>query len=138
MSGILQSLTDDVPWIAVIDDEASVRRSLARVFKANDIRAECFSSAEEYLQRSSLSEPQCILLDVELPGGLNGPDLKDRLLDDGVCPPIVFMTGQDEIRPALLVRSPELNSCLRKPFEMSRLLARVRPHLQTAAAGQLM
>jgi len=138
MSQILSTAADDSPWIAVIDDEPSVRRSLARLLKAHGIRAECFGSAEDYLQRTSIGEPHCILLDVELPDGLNGLDLQDCLQDEGACPPIVFMTGQDQIRPAFLLRCPELSGCLRKPFDMSRLLARVGPHLQTAAAGQLM
>jgi FixJ family two-component response regulator len=135
MSRILRSAADDSPWIAVIDDDQSVRRSLARLLRAHGIHALCFASAEDYLERAFLGEPHCILLDVELPGGLNGPDLQDRLQDEGVCPPIVFMTGQDVIRPAFLKRWPELSGCLRKPFDMSRLLARVGPYLHTAAAA---
>ena len=119
-------------WVAIIDDDAPVRSSLSRLFRAYGIQAVPFGSAEDYLRRTVALTPRCILLDVQLIGGLSGTDLQERLASEGVAPPIIFMTGQDEMRPALLERFPELNDCLRKPFDMGRLLARVRPHLQPA------
>jgi FixJ family two-component response regulator len=117
-------------WVAIIDDDAPVRSSLSRLFRAHGIRSVTFGSAEDYLRRTMDVLPRCILLDVQLIGGLSGTDLQERLESEGIAPPIIFMTGQDEIRPSLLERFPELNDCLRKPFDMGRLLARVRPHLQ--------
>jgi len=119
-------------WIAIIDDDASIRVSLARLFRAHEIRAETFGSAEEFLQRAARGLPRCILVDVQLIGGLSGTDLLERLAARGTAPPVIFMTGQDELKPALRARIPELNSCLRKPFDMSGLIARVRPHLEPA------
>ena len=119
-------------WIAIIDDDASIRVSLARLFRAHEIPAETFGSAEEFLQRTARELPRCILLDVQLIGGLSGTDLLERLNARGATPPVIFMTGQDELKPALRARIPELDSCLRKPFDMSGLIARVRPHLEPA------
>jgi FixJ family two-component response regulator len=117
-------------WVAIIDDDPPVRSSLSRLFRAHGISAETFSSGEDFLARTGGEIPQCILLDVQLIGGLSGTDLLERLGSEGSAPPIIFMTGQDEIRAELLERFPALNDCLRKPFDMGRLLARVRPHLQ--------
>ena len=119
-------------WVAIIDDDASVRLSLARLFRAHGIQAAAFGSAEEFLQHPEDRRPGCILLDVQLIGGLSGPDLQERLSSDGVALPIIFMTGQDEIRPALLARFPDLHSSLRKPFDTDGLIDRIRSFLQPA------
>jgi FixJ family two-component response regulator len=122
----LSNLTE--PWVAVIDDDPSIRCSLARVFRADGIRVETFGSAEEFLDRTELGEPQCIVLDVQL-GKLSGFELQDRLAALGSSTPIIFITAHEEIPSSRLARRAGACGYLRKPFDTEALIALVRPFL---------
>ena len=132
----MYALTDRLPvrggirtdgWIGIVDDDASIRQSLARMFRGNGIRTETFGSAEEYLGRSQPVEPLCIVLDVHL-GGLSGFELQARLAAEGKFPPIIFITAH-EICSDDLARCPGPCRYLRKPFDSETLIALVLPHL---------
>ncbi len=120
------SIRDDC-WIGIVDDDASIRQSLARMFRGNGIRAETFGSAEEYLGRHGPIEPRCIVLDVHL-GGLSGFELQARLAAEGKLPPVIFITAHD-ICSDDLARCPAPCGYLRKPFDTDALIELVRPHL---------
>ena len=121
-----------VGWIAIVDDDDSIRRSLARVCRVNDIDATTFESAEEFLSSVFAVEPRCMVLDVNL-GGMSGFALQDRLDARGRTIPIIFMTAMNDIASAQLERRSGPNGYLRKPFDMPALLALVRRHLDTSA-----
>jgi len=55
-------------WVGIVDDDASIRKSLARMFRGNGIRTLTFGSAEEYLDHRVPVEPRCLVLDVHLGG----------------------------------------------------------------------
>ena len=114
-------------WVGIVDDDASIRQSLARMFRSNGILTRTFGSAEEYLRRRLPVEPRCIVLDVHL-GGLNGFELQERLAAEGKFTPIVFITAHD-IASAELARCPGACGYLRKPFDSDALIALVLPHL---------
>lgn len=125
------STSEEDCWVGIVDDDPSIRQSLARMFRGNGIRTVTFESAEEYLHRSIPIEPRCIVLDVHL-GGLNGFELQARLAADGVFTPIIFITAH-EICAAELARCPGACGYLRKPFDCDALIALVRPHLDLAS-----
>jgi FixJ family two-component response regulator len=117
------------PWVAVVDDDESLRTSLVRLLTAVGIPARGFGSAEEFLRRPDGPDPACAVLDIQLGAGLNGYELKERLESEGSALPIIFMTGQAEL-PMSMKRDPgALASCLRKPFDRDELIAQVRPLL---------
>ena len=122
------------PWVGIVDDDPSIRCSLARVFRADGIRVETFGSAEEFLDRTILSEPQCIVLDVHL-GALSGFELQDRLAALGSSTPIIFITAHEEIPSSRLARRAGACGFLRKPFDTEALIALVRPFLSREAAA---
>ena len=122
-------------WVGVVDDDASIRCSLARVFRGNGIRVETFQSVEEFLERALIGEPQCIVLDVQL-RGMSGFDLQDRLLSEGTPPPIIFITAHEEIPPARLAPGRGVAGCLRKPFDTDVLVALVRRHLNDGSSNR--
>ena len=64
--------------VFVIDDDASIRRSLSRLLRSAGYASEAFSSAEEFLRREHFDGAGCILLDVKMPG-LSGMDLQEEL-----------------------------------------------------------
>jgi len=121
-------------WVAIVDDDESIRRSLARVFRINGISARTFASAEDFLSFCSDDEPRCLVLDVQL-GGMSGFELKDRLYANGRTAPIIFITALDEIPSGELQGRSGSHGYLRKPFETTALLALVYEYVRTSAAA---
>lgn len=120
-------------WVGIVDDDASIRCSLARVFRMDGIRVETFGSAEEFLERTAAAKPDCVVLDVHL-GALSGFDVQDRLVSRGDVPPIVFITAHDDIPSCRLARHAGACGYLRKPFDTEALIALVRPLLSREPA----
>lgn len=119
-------------WVAIIDDDESVRTSLARLLRCAGIAAVAIDSAETFLDRSAGSEPACILLDVHLGAGLNGLEFRERLRSTGRSLPIVFMTGMPEGPLPRALSEDGAVDVLCKPFEADDVLARVRRHVYGA------
>ncbi|MFL5520071.1 MAG: response regulator transcription factor [Gemmatimonadales bacterium] len=115
-------------WVGIVDDDASIRRSLSRVLRLEGVCVETFASAEEFLARIALGAPQCLVLDVHL-GALSGFDLQDRLTSEGAAPPIIFITAHGEIPSGRLAPHTGASGYLRKPFDTAALVALVRPFL---------
>jgi len=119
-------------WVGVVDDDASIRSSLARVLRLEGMCVETFACAEDALARISLGAPDCLVLDVHL-GGLSGFDLQDRLLARGDVPPIIFITAHDEVPANRLSPHAGAAGYLRKPFDVMALIEFVRPLIGTTA-----
>ena len=70
------------PHVFVVDDDQSVRTSLANLLATEDYAVEVFVSASEYLARVPHPGPACLVLDVQLPG-LDGLALQRQLTEEG-------------------------------------------------------
>jgi FixJ family two-component response regulator len=79
VSGGGEGLKDSKRRVFVVDDDASVRKSLATLLSTQEYAVETFASAAEYLEHVPSLGPACLVLDVRLPG-LDGPALKDNSL----------------------------------------------------------
>jgi FixJ family two-component response regulator len=112
-------------WVGIVDDDASIRRSLARILRLEGVCVETFASAEEFLERLVHGAPQCLVLDVHL-GGLSGFDLQDHLMARGAAPPIIFITAFSAIPAARLAPHTGAFAYLRKPFDSVALSALLR------------
>ena len=82
------------PVIAVIEDDESVGRSLARLFKAFGFQSVLYRSAEVFLADQQHRWFDCLIVDLQL-GGMSGTALRDRLRSAGVNTPMIFMTARD-------------------------------------------
>ena len=68
--------------VFVVDDDPSVRLSLANLLESGDYSVETFGSADEFLRRAMPAGPSCLVLDVRLPG-LDGLGLQRKLMERG-------------------------------------------------------
>ena len=127
--------TENGGWVAVVDDDASIRQALARVLSVSGIAARTFGSAEQYLAQAGSDEPACLILDVHLPGR-NGFALRDELEARGVAPPIIFISALDEKALLRLSQRAEPPRYLQKPFDSRVLLALVRQHVGVAEVSR--
>jgi FixJ family two-component response regulator len=81
--------------IAVVDDDESQCRSLARLLRAAGMDAATYPSAEAFLADPLHAGYDGLILDVQL-GGISGIELQRQLVDSGETTPIIFITAHDE------------------------------------------
>jgi len=82
------------PLIAIVDDDGSFRRALARLVETHGLDAATYPSAEAFLATLAQTAPSCVLLDLNLPG-LGGMDVLRRLAQADHSVPSIAMTGSD-------------------------------------------
>src|SRR5574342_238468 len=89
--------------VSVVDDDESVRESLPDLLRQFGFAAEAFSSAEAFLASDFVSETNCLILDIAMPG-MSGLDLQQELTRRRHVIPIVFITAQADstLRPRVL------------------------------------
>lgn len=111
--------------VFVVDDDASVRKSLARLVKAAGYEAEAFGSVRDFLARPPYEGPCCLVLDVRMPG-LTGLDLQDALRAAGQHLAIVFITGHRDVPVSVKAMKGGAVDFLTKPVDEATLLAAIR------------
>jgi FixJ family two-component response regulator len=123
------------PRVFVVDDDRSVRTSLATLLEAEDYVVETFASAAEYLARVPYAGPTCLVLDVQLPG-LDGIALQQQLAQEGRIEQIVFITGHGDIPMGIGAMKRGAVDFLPKPFSDEDLLSAVAKALARSAENQ--
>ncbi|WP_331375775.1 response regulator transcription factor [Sinorhizobium chiapasense] len=110
--------------VFVVDEDARVREALGELLESLGWRAETFAAAADYVTYARPDIPACLILDIELPG-INGLELQKQLSRD-VHPPIVFLTGRDDIPSSVRTNQGGTIGFLRKPVGEHDLVAAVR------------
>jgi FixJ family two-component response regulator len=112
--------------VAVVDDDESICRTIKRLLRSVGIKADTFSSGEEFLDKLSSPasyRPGCVVMDFQIQR-IDGLELQRRLAPTRM--PVIFITAHDD--PA--VREKGLASgavgFLRKPFDAAELIEAVK------------
>lgn len=106
--------------IVVVDDDASVRSSLARLLVSAGYQVRSYASARDLLAAGAAAEAACLVLDVHL-GGMSGFELDERLRSEGSAAPVVFITAQDDDATRARANRARPGCYLRKPFDADAL-----------------
>ncbi len=122
---------DDRSVVCIVDDDASLRRSLRNLLMSVGFRVETFQSAELFLESAHRENPGCVVLDLRMPG-MSGLDLLRQLAASGSRIPVIILTahGDDETRRRSLQAGAV--AFLEKPFQSAALLDAVRTALSSA------
>ena len=113
------------PLVAIVDDDASVRKSTRRLIGSLGYRAEAFATGDDFLASPLAARTACLVLDVRMPD-LDGLEVQRRVIARGLRIPIVFVSGRasdDEERRA---RAAGAIDFLRKPIATATLLRVLR------------
>ena len=113
------------PLVFVVDDDASVRKSLGRLIKTAGFEVEAFASVGEFLARRPYDGPCCLVLDVRMPG-LTGLDLQEALRAAGQRLSIVFVTGYRDVPVSVKAMKGGAVDFLTKPVDEKVLLEAIR------------
>lgn len=104
------------PVIAIVDDDASIRRALARLLRVMGWQAVTFASAEAFLQTGLQMPLDCLVLDVWLPA-MSGVALMEHLVALGSTLPVIFITGREDVQMHLHAAQMGAVAYLRKPLD---------------------
>ncbi len=125
-------MTDRRLLVAIVDDEEPIRKALRRLLLAAGMGVETFASGYEFLESVKVQRPDCVVLDLRLPG-LTGLDVLEHLAAAGIQLPAVVVTGHDQTDLAERVLAAGASAYLRKPLHDQVLLDAVRLAVHAAA-----
>jgi FixJ family two-component response regulator len=118
--------------VFAIDDDASVRKGVARLLRSAGHKSEIFESASDFLTRPPHTGPSCVIVDVQMPG-INGMDLQETLIQHRRDEQLVFITGHGDIPMCAQAMKAGAVDFLRKPFRDDELLQSVQNALIRSA-----
>jgi FixJ family two-component response regulator len=102
--------------VAVVDDDASVRKAIRRLLVATELQVETFASGEEFLRSLCAHTPDCLILDLHMPG-LTGLDVLRQITRIGLHLPVVVITAYDETESRSQCLSAGAAAYLHKPLD---------------------
>ncbi len=115
-------MNDKHTSVFIVDNDELVRDSLQQLIKSVGLKAETFSSAEQFLAKFQLPQDACcVVSDIRMPG-LSGLDLQSELLNRGFIIPIIFITGHGTVPLSVRALKQGAVDFLQKPFEDQDLI----------------
>jgi FixJ family two-component response regulator len=112
-------------YVAVVDDDESVCRSLSRLLRAAHFQPITYASAEEFLADTKHPKFDCLVLDIQLEG-MSGLELRKRLYAVKDCTPVVFITAHNGPEVCAQVEASGCAGFLRKSDSGADVLAAIR------------
>src|SRR5580658_7095159 len=122
-------MADVTPIVFVVDDDVSVRESLESLIRCEGWQPETFASAQEFLDYPRVHIPNCLVLDVSLPG-LTGLDLQRLVASERTDTPIIFITAYGDVPMTVQAMKAGAVEFLTKPFNDEVLLTAIRGALE--------
>ncbi len=120
----------DQAVISVVDDDEATRDVICEMVSAMGFKVNPFVSAEDFLQRYTKNQLECMVLDVRMPG-LSGMDMLAKLTDEDIDIPTIIITGHADIPMAVEAFKMGAVDFLEKPFREQSLWASVQKALET-------
>jgi two-component system KDP operon response regulator KdpE len=115
--------------ILVVDDEPRVVRLVSAVLQALDYRVVAATSGEPALEMIALEQPDLVLLDLRLPGGLDGYEVCRRIREFSDVA-VIMLTAKAQESDVLQGFDAGTDDYLTKPFSAKELVARVKAVLR--------
>ncbi len=110
-----------MPYVAIVDDEEGIRKALRRLLRASGLDAHAYATGEEFLSAAAQKRPDCLVLDLHMPG-MSGLQVLRRLQATGEPLPVVVITAHDEPETRKQCMNAGADAYLRKPLEDRLLL----------------
>lgn len=115
-------MSSDAGVVHLVDDDASVRRSVGFMLKTSGHQVQSYESGAKLLKNSSQLEQGCILLDIRMPG-MDGLEVQQALQESGVSLPVIIMTGHGDVSLAVKAMKAGAVDFIEKPFAKETLLS---------------
>jgi len=112
------------PRIAVVDDDASVLKALARLLTARSLAAKTYLSAHEFLASLPDALPDCLIVDLQMPK-MTGLELMHHLAREGIDIPTIVITAHNEVGARERCELAGAVAFLAKPLQETVLFAAI-------------
>ena len=122
------------PIVFVVDDDVAVRESLELLIRREGWRPETFVSPQDFLRRSPSVVPNCLVLDLSLPG-LNGLDLQKRVAIERPYMPVIFIADCVDVPTTVKAMKAGAVEFFMKPFRDDALLSSIQEALERSRAA---
>ena len=109
------------PVVYVVDDDPTVRKSVAFLLNILDVEVRPFATAEDFLNNYHAGPASCLILDVRIPG-MSGLELQETLRRKGIEIPIIFVSGHGDIPMTVRAMRSGALDFLQKPYNDQVLL----------------
>jgi FixJ family two-component response regulator len=109
--------TSDTPTVFIIDDDPRMRASMQRLMKSIGLDTKSFATPQDFLQYKLPKGPNCLVLDVRLPGK-SGLDVQQELNERGIDVLIIFITGRARVTSSVTVFFADLSEDVRSNCDL--------------------
>jgi FixJ family two-component response regulator len=117
------------PFVAIVDDDRSVKNALKDLMESAGLSARCFGSAEAFLEAGDRNQTACLIADIRMPG-MSGLALQEKLRAEGSGIPIIVVTAHGDGKMKARAMQAGAVGFLSKPFDDEVLLEKVRAALK--------
>jgi FixJ family two-component response regulator len=114
-------MLEATPTVLIVDDDADLRASIARLLKSVGLEVRPYGSISEFLESDGPDAPTCLVLDIRMPDK-SGLDLQRELRAAESDMPIIFITGHGDIPMSVQAMKGGAIEFLTKPFRDQELL----------------
>jgi len=111
-------------WIAIVDDDPSVLKALARLLSARAFQIRTYTSAREFLSALPDGLPECLIVDLQMPD-MTGLELQRHLTRNRIRIPTIVITAHNEAGARERCESAGAAAFLAKPLQDTSLLAAI-------------
>jgi FixJ family two-component response regulator len=111
-------------YVAIVDDDASMRQALGRLLRIQGINSRIYPSARAFLEALPSGMPDCLIVDVNMPE-MTGIELQRELLNRGVSIPTIVISANDDESIAASARSLGAAAFFVKPVPRPALMATI-------------
>ena len=121
-----------MPYVAIVDDEEPVRKALKRLLRASGLEADTYASGKDFLEASTARMPDCVVLDLHMPG-MSGLQVLQELRSAKKALPAVVITAYDEPASREQCLAAGAAAYLRKPLDERLLLNAISANVKRNA-----
>jgi FixJ family two-component response regulator len=130
-------MAETSPWIAIVDDDPSVLKALARLLRTHACRSKTYESAQAFLEALPGGLPECLIVDWQMPK-MNGLELLENLRRRGIQVPTIMISAHADTSACQRSISAGALAFFAKPLQDTELLAAIaaaRKMTQNIRAG---
>ena len=107
--------------VFVVDDDAMMLKSVARLLRQLGYESVLFPSAEAFANQSDFDGVACVILDIDL-GDVSGIEVRHHLKEANISVPVIYITGNDSPAVRTAAHQSGCLAYLTKPFSARSLM----------------
>lgn len=115
-------VSDDLPTVYVVDDDASIRELLGWLMRSKGIEVATFANAQQFLKAYRAGSPGCLIVDLYMPG-MSGLELQHYLIEHHITLPVIFLSARADIAKAVTAVKQGAIDFIEKPFDYKKIVA---------------